>query len=73
MSEAVNPEEQAPPPSQASGHGHHPGGNIVKMAVGAMGVVFGDIGTSPLMRCAIHSLAIIRSRSTRCTCTALSA
>jgi len=48
MSEAVNPEEQAPPPAQASGHGHYPGGNIVKMAVGAMGVVFGDIGTSPL-------------------------
>ena len=48
MSEAVNPEEQAPPPAQASGHGHHPGGNVVKMAVGAMGVVFGDIGTSPL-------------------------
>ncbi|MBS0481001.1 MAG: potassium transporter Kup [Proteobacteria bacterium] len=29
------------------GHGHHSGG-IVALAVGAIGVVFGDIGTSPL-------------------------
>ena len=28
-------------------HGHH-NGNLIKMAVGAIGVVFGDIGTSPL-------------------------
>jgi KUP system potassium uptake protein len=29
-----------------SGHTHHEG--VVKLAIGAMGVVFGDIGTSPL-------------------------
>ena len=29
------------------GHGHHQGG-VLKMAIGAIGVVFGDIGTSPL-------------------------
>lgn len=31
----------------ASTHGHHHGG-LMKLAVGAIGVVFGDIGTSPL-------------------------
>jgi KUP system potassium uptake protein len=31
----------------ASTHGHHQGG-LMKLAVGAIGVVFGDIGTSPL-------------------------
>ena len=31
----------------ASTHGHHHGG-LLKLAVGAIGVVFGDIGTSPL-------------------------
>jgi KUP system potassium uptake protein len=35
-----------PVPAQA-GQGHHQGG-VVKLAVGAIGVVFGDIGTSPL-------------------------
>jgi KUP system potassium uptake protein len=36
------------PQDTPAGHssGHH--GNIVKLAVGAIGVVFGDIGTSPL-------------------------
>ena len=29
------------------GHGHHSDGKL-KLAVGAIGVVFGDIGTSPL-------------------------
>src|SRR4030095_14056532 len=29
-------------------HGHGQGGPVLKMAVGAIGVVFGDIGTSPL-------------------------
>ncbi|MGQ2930768.1 MAG: KUP/HAK/KT family potassium transporter, partial [Sphingopyxis sp.] len=29
------------------GHGHHGDGKL-KLAVGAVGVVFGDIGTSPL-------------------------
>ena len=56
MSEAV--QDDAADPSKASDtggepdalhsdHGHHHGG-IVKMAIGAIGVVFGDIGTSPL-------------------------
>jgi KUP system potassium uptake protein len=36
-----------PSPSGSSAHGH-PQGPLLKMAVGAMGVVFGDIGTSPL-------------------------
>ncbi|MDE2596979.1 MAG: potassium transporter Kup [Sphingomonadales bacterium] len=38
-----------PDPAKAPGgdHGHHRGG-VVKLAVGAIGVVFGDIGTSPL-------------------------
>ncbi len=28
--------------------GHHPQGSVAKMAVGAIGIVFGDIGTSPI-------------------------
>jgi KUP system potassium uptake protein len=31
-----------------SGHQTHHQGSLLKMALGAMGVVFGDIGTSPL-------------------------
>jgi KUP system potassium uptake protein len=38
---------QAGPPSQANEH-HAPKGSLVALAVGALGVVFGDIGTSPL-------------------------
>lgn len=33
--------------SPDAGHGHH-GASLTKMAVGAIGVVFGDIGTSPI-------------------------
>ena len=33
-------------PAHAPGHGDN--GPLLKMAVGAIGVVFGDIGTSPL-------------------------
>jgi KUP system potassium uptake protein len=40
--------DDATPSGHAPGHGHQPGGSVVKMAVGAIGVVFGDIGTSPL-------------------------
>jgi KUP system potassium uptake protein len=29
-------------------HGHHVGGSMSKLVVGAIGVVFGDIGTSPI-------------------------
>ena len=53
MSDAVTtpgPESAPPPPASSAGsggHGHQNGG-IAKMAVGAIGVVFGDIGTSPL-------------------------
>lgn len=49
MSEAVTQDQAPPPPPSAQGaSGHRSPGNIVKMAIGAMGVVFGDIGTSPL-------------------------
>ena len=34
--------------SQEETHGHQAGGPLVKMVVGAIGVVFGDIGTSPI-------------------------
>ena len=47
--------------SAAAGHGHGHGGPMTKaafvgLAVGSVGVVFGDIGTSPLyaMREALH-------------------
>ena len=43
------PVEGAPAPSGShgeGGHGHQ--GGVLKLAVGAIGVVFGDIGTSPL-------------------------
>ena len=32
----------------AEGHGGHGGGNFWILALGSLGVVFGDIGTSPL-------------------------
>ena len=35
------------PAHQSEGHGHHHGG-IIALAIGAVGVVFGDIGTSPI-------------------------
>ncbi len=49
--EAVASSDEAPHPSvSAQGHGHHEGGTgaLMKLAVGALGVVYGDIGTSPL-------------------------
>ena len=48
-SAAQAPASAAPSPAAvvASTHGHHSGG-LAKLAVGAIGVVFGDIGTSPL-------------------------
>ena len=48
MSDAVttsHPPDESPAPT---GHAHGHGGPLLKMAVGAIGVVFGDIGTSPL-------------------------
>ncbi len=46
MTDAENSGESLPAPPATPGHQHE--GSIVKLAVGAMGVVFGDIGTSPL-------------------------
>nr|WP_309752815.1 potassium transporter Kup [Novosphingobium sp.] len=40
-------DDEAVTEEQAS-HGHHPKGGLVALAIGAVGVVFGDIGTSPL-------------------------
>jgi KUP system potassium uptake protein len=49
MSDAATaPESSAPPASAGHGQGHAHGGPLLKMAVGAIGVVFGDSGTSPL-------------------------
>lgn len=45
MNEQVQEEGQTG--HTAEGHGHHQG-KLVALAVGAVGVVFGDIGTSPL-------------------------
>src|SRR5687767_12769685 len=36
-----------PPPEPQPGH-HHPEGSLAKLAVGAIGIVYGDIGTSPI-------------------------
>jgi KUP system potassium uptake protein len=49
MSEAVSASAPDANTSDSAGqHGHAHGGSLVKLAVGAIGVVFGDIGTSPL-------------------------
>ncbi len=40
--------ESSVPPPGASAHGSHGNGNVAKLAFGAIGIVFGDIGTSPL-------------------------
>ncbi len=34
--------------SQEESQAHHAGGSLAKLVVGAVGVVFGDIGTSPI-------------------------
>jgi KUP system potassium uptake protein len=41
--EAASPEQPADRPA-----GHHPQASLAKMAVGAIGIVYGDIGTSPI-------------------------
>ncbi|HEX9954921.1 MAG TPA: potassium transporter Kup [Allosphingosinicella sp.] len=41
--EAASPEQPADRPA-----GHHPQSGLAKLAVGAIGIVFGDIGTSPI-------------------------
>ena len=45
-------------------HGHAQG-SLTKLAVGAVGIVFGDIGTSPIY--AFRETAITRSLSTSYT------
>ena len=54
---------EADAPDNAS-HGHAQG-SLAKLAVGAIGIVFGDIGTSPIYA--------FRERPTRSTSTASSA
>ena len=36
------------PDQESNGHSHAPQGSAAKLAIGAIGVVFGDIGTSPI-------------------------
>ena len=36
------------PPSESQLGHHHPEGSLAKLAVGAIGIVYGDIGTSPI-------------------------
>ncbi|HEY0413407.1 MAG TPA: potassium transporter Kup [Allosphingosinicella sp.] len=45
MSEAT---AAAVPDARDPAPGHHPRGSLVKLTLGAIGIVFGDIGTSPL-------------------------
>ena len=47
MSQSAQTGAEAGQPHSVSGHGPHPGG-LAALAIGAVGVVFGDIGTSPL-------------------------
>lgn len=37
-----------PPAQRDPAAGHHPHGSLLKLTLGAIGIVFGDIGTSPL-------------------------
>jgi KUP system potassium uptake protein len=48
--------ETSEPTSHSANHGHGKGAGFLALTVGAIGVVFGDIGTSPLyaMREALH-------------------
>src|SRR3954464_8395615 len=41
-------EVEGPPPAQAAGGGGHAKAGRAALTLGALGVVFGDIGTSPL-------------------------
>ena len=41
-------ENSSGPTARDAAAGHSPNGGIVKLAIGAIGIVFGDIGTSPL-------------------------
>ncbi len=63
-----------PEQAAASASHHHPqahGAGLAKLALGAIGVVYGDIGTSPLYalkECVTlpHGVAPSRSTSTAC-------
>ncbi|MGQ0558163.1 MAG: potassium transporter Kup [Sphingosinicella sp.] len=44
----MNDSAAAPAPADRSAHGHAPQGSLAALAVGAVGIVFGDIGTSPI-------------------------
>ncbi len=53
MAEATKPADAAPPSGSADAHGHstphgHPTQSVSALALAALGVVYGDIGTSPL-------------------------
>jgi len=41
-------DEHADGKTEAQGHGHEPKGSLGALMLGALGIVFGDIGTSPL-------------------------
>ena len=43
MSDPVNPAAES-----EESHGHHAGGPLYKLIIGSIGIVFGDIGTSPI-------------------------
>ena len=63
----------APQPPTAHPAGHHHQSGIAKLAVGAIGVVYGDIGTSPLYAMKESFIGRIRWRSIGCTSSACSA
>ena len=44
----TDPSAACAAPAEADGFGHHPKQGLAKLALGAIGVVYGDIGTSPL-------------------------
>ena len=44
---SISPTGEAEPVSQEHGSSHA-GGSLAKLAIGAIGIVFGDIGTSPI-------------------------
>jgi KUP system potassium uptake protein len=48
VTEAANLEQAGEPAAEPAGHPAGHGGNGLALALGALGVVFGDIGTSPL-------------------------
>jgi KUP system potassium uptake protein len=45
---ASQPDDFGHSPDHAHGHGHAPQGSLLALCVGTVGVVFGDIGTSPI-------------------------